>query len=81
MKPWLGIKDATNDGDACTQANPTFVDGPTSESCLYLNVYSKKVKLLFLIYCIVISINNISFSTLGYKLELGLTFRKSCSLI
>ncbi|XP_046396535.1 juvenile hormone esterase-like [Ischnura elegans] len=41
-KIWDGIKNATEDGASCPQASD-FLSGPTSEDCLFLNVYSTKL--------------------------------------
>ncbi|KAJ3646354.1 hypothetical protein Zmor_023944 [Zophobas morio] len=39
VEPWSGIYKATSDAPACPQPSTT----PTSEDCLFLNVYSTKV--------------------------------------
>lgn len=43
LEPWDGVKNATADGFACPQpeANTTI---PTSEDCLFLNVYTTEVR-------------------------------------
>ncbi|KAJ3652351.1 hypothetical protein Zmor_018325 [Zophobas morio] len=54
---WSGVYDATNDGPACPQPPNPGITFPTSEDCLYLNVYTpklpskqEKVKLPVIIY-------------------------------
>ena len=40
---WQGVRDATSFAPSCPQnpnANPFLPPGPTSEDCLYLNVYT-----------------------------------------
>src|SRR5271165_6318193 len=44
---WQGVRDATNFAPSCPQnptANPFMPPGPTSEDCLYLNVYTPSVR-------------------------------------
>ena len=41
--PWPGVRDATSFAPSCPQnptANPFLPPGPTSEDCLYLNLYT-----------------------------------------
>ncbi|XP_071451905.1 juvenile hormone esterase-like [Hetaerina americana] len=40
---WDGIKNATEDASSCPQSNDIFLSGPTSEDCLFLNVYSPRL--------------------------------------
>jgi para-nitrobenzyl esterase len=37
---WHGVRDATQFGPSCPQPAGAFPPGPTSEDCLYLNVYT-----------------------------------------
>jgi hypothetical protein len=45
IDPWQGIQNATEDGAACPQPEENFLV-PTSEDCLFLNIYTTKVNVL-----------------------------------
>lgn len=52
-RPWSGVYSATKDAPACVQSNNVKLpDNPatTSEDCLYLNVFTPKVRLETYIY-------------------------------
>ena len=45
--PWTGTLDATKEGEVCYHRDPFKPGGPSgSENCLFLNVYTKKVRTL-----------------------------------
>ncbi|XP_046396629.1 juvenile hormone esterase-like [Ischnura elegans] len=41
-KGWEGVQNATEDGPSCPQPK-TFLSGPKSEDCLFINVYTTKL--------------------------------------
>ncbi|XP_067001134.2 juvenile hormone esterase isoform X2 [Anabrus simplex] len=42
-EPWLGVRDALQEGSSCTQFNMYTNEFEGDEDCLYLNVYSPKL--------------------------------------
>jgi hypothetical protein len=46
LESWQGIQNATEDGAACPQPEETYFV-PTSEDCLFLNVYTTKVCIFY----------------------------------
>ncbi|XP_049854057.1 esterase E4-like [Schistocerca gregaria] len=43
LEPWEGIVNATEDGYACLQPVPNSIIRPSSEDCLFLNVYTTQL--------------------------------------